>query len=148
MEKRIADMRARRKYHVTPERQAEFDASPLKQEGDELLYINTYDSEWHVLRAGEIVLVKYEEIGFYKKRDIDHYRKHGKQSVVIESEIEKMKEFGLYKEGDEFLTTDDYNGYFIVLRNGYVEKIKYSEGNKIAELEEAIWWEKAKRGEV
>lgn len=148
MEKQIADLRSKKQWYITARSQSEFDASPLKQEGDELLYMDFYESLWHILRAGEIVLVKYEEISSQKQRDLDHYRKHGKQSVVIESEIKKMKTMGLYQEGDDFLTTDYYNGYFIVLRKGNIERIKYGEGSWKIELEEAVWWEKAKRGEV
>lgn len=148
LEKQIKDLRMRYRNILFKDEEENFKTSPLRQEGDELLAIDSYESIWHILRAGEIVHVKYEEISKSKQRDIDHYRNHGRQSCVVSSEIKKMKEMGLYQEGDDLLTNDYYNGYFIVLRNGNICRVKYSEGSWKAELEEAVWWEKAKRGEV
>lgn len=81
---------------------------------------------------------------FFKQREIAHYRKHGKSSVVIESELAKMKEWGLYREGDELLTVDFYGGNFIVLRGGEAVRIRYGPGSAAAEREEELWMEKAR----
>jgi hypothetical protein len=138
----------RKKRYIFSTDEEVFNVSPLKNSGDELLAHDSYEAIWTILRDGKIITIQYEKISKWKQKDIDHYRKHAKQSHVIESEIEKLKEYGLYKEGDEYLTTDSYNGYFIVLRNNDICKLKYSEGSWRAELEEAIWWENAKHGRL
>ena len=82
---------------------------------------------------------------FWKKRAIDHYRAHGKSNVVLESELAKMKTWGLYQEGDELLTVDFYLGDFIILRKGDAVRVKYSQGSKDAEFEEEMLMMKGKR---
>ena len=83
---------------------------------------------------------------FWKRRQIEHYRAHGKSNVVLESELEKMKAWGLYREGDELLTVDFYLGDFIVLRNGDAVRVKYGQGSKDIEFEEEKWMMKARGG--
>lgn len=81
---------------------------------------------------------------FYKQRAIAHYRAHGLRNFVIESEVAKMKEMGLYREGDELLTVSDYEGVFIVLRGGDVVRLKFGSGNAAIVEAEEIWMEKAR----
>lgn len=83
---------------------------------------------------------------FWKRRQIEHYRAHGKSNVVLESELEKMKAWGLYREGDELLTVDHYLGDFIVLRNGDAVRVKYGSGSKEIEFEEEKWMMNARGG--
>jgi hypothetical protein len=79
-----------------------------------------------------------------KQRDIAHYRAHGMRNFVIESEVARMKEMGLYREGDELLTVSDYEGVFIVLRGGEIVRVKFSSGNAAAVAAEEVWMERAK----
>ena len=71
-----------------------------------------------------------------KQRDIAHFRAHGKANVVLKSEVDKMKEGGLYREGDELLTVDFSAGVFIVLRGGDIVRVRYGNGSSAAEFEE------------
>ena len=79
-----------------------------------------------------------------KQRRIEHFRAHGKANFVMESELEKMKELGLYREGDELLTVSDYEGFFIVLRKDNIVHVKFSTGNKDSVFEEEKWMEQAR----
>jgi hypothetical protein len=81
-----------------------------------------------------------------KQRDIAHYRAHGLRNFVIESEVDKMKEMGLYREGDELLTVSDYEGLFIVLRGGDIVRLPFGSGNAATVFEEEVWMEKARGG--
>lgn len=80
-----------------------------------------------------------------KQRDIAHYRAHGQRNFVIESEVARMKDRGLYREGDELLTVSDYEGVFIVLRGGEIVRVKFGSGNAAAVFAEEVWMERAKR---
>lgn len=144
MDKKINALRKEGLYRITPANRSEFASSSLKEEGDELLTIDTYNCRWFVLRGGVIVTIQYQEASSTKLRDIAHYRAHGKRNVVLESELEKMKTWGLYQEGDELLTADHYLGDFIVLRKGDVHRIKFGHGSKDAEFKEECWMEKAR----
>ena len=80
-----------------------------------------------------------------KQRHIAHYREHGRRNFVMESEVARMKEMGLFREGDELLTVSDYEGVFIVLRGGEIVRVKFGSGNAaIVDAEEA-WMQRAKR---
>jgi hypothetical protein len=78
----------------------------------------------------------------YKQRDIAHYRAHGRRNFVIESEVARMKEMGLYREGDELLTVSDYEGLFIVLRGADIVRLPFGSGKTV--FEEEVWMEKAR----
>lgn len=95
---------------------------------------------WAPKTPKTIPLVENEETRkFFEERAIAHYRKHGKATIVHDYELAKMKEWGLYREGDELLTVDFYGGDFIVLRDGAAVRVKYGPGSAAAELEEAVW---------
>lgn len=79
-----------------------------------------------------------------KQRDIAHYRKHGRMNFVLESEVARMKEMGLYCEGDELLTVSDYEGVFIVLRGGEIVRLRFGSGNAAVVAAEEVWMEKAR----
>ena len=79
-----------------------------------------------------------------KQREIEHFRTHGKANFVMDSELDKMKELGLYREDDELLTVSDYEGFFIVLRKGNIVRLKFSAGNRETVFEEEKWMEKAR----
>ena len=66
-------------------------------------------------------------------------------NFVMESEIARMKEMGLYQAGDELLTVSDYEGVFIVLRGGDIVRVKFGSGNAALVAAEEAWMERAKR---
>ncbi len=83
-----------------------------------------------------------------KQRHIAHFREHGRRCHVLDSEVARMKEMGLFREGDELLTVSDYEGVFIVLRGGLhggeIVRVKFGSGNAASVFQDEAWMEKAR----